>query len=99
MSVTQNRQANGTTQTTLESENAHLRDRLRELETELSLERKKRVELQVERDDYQNSLLAWSRAQISKEELHRWATEIPSEADSVPFEEIMAQLRKVASTP
>ena len=40
MSITQNRQTNGSTPTALESDNARLRDRIKELENEIALERK-----------------------------------------------------------
>jgi hypothetical protein len=86
---------NGTAPPTLELEVARLQNRIKELEQELVLEQEKNARVQADRDDYYQALLAWSRCQVTEEQLHRWAKEIPSETEQVPFHEIMAELRKV----
>ena len=93
MSIAKSR-ANGTAESATDAECARLQNQVKELEGQIATERKKNAMLQDERDDYYRALLAWSRSQITPEQLHQWSTETPAPHEQVSFEEVMAELRK-----
>jgi hypothetical protein len=75
---------------TLEDECSRLKRTVEELQCAQAQDRETIRTLRDERDRYLQALYAWSRAQVSQEELHRWAVQ---EETGETLAEVLAELK------
>lgn len=87
---------NGTTLAELQDECRRLRVVVERLQAELAENRRALATVQAERDAYLKSLYAWSRSQVSQEQLRQWATE--QDVDGVTLDQLMAELDASSSS-
>jgi hypothetical protein len=81
---------NGSTVAELKGECRRLHAQVDHMQTELAETRQALARVQAERDAYLRSLYAWSRGQVSEEQLRRWATE--QDVTGVSFEKLLEEL-------
>jgi DNA-binding protein H-NS len=95
MSANSPRLENGQTQMELLQENQRLQKLVDQLQHEQEKNRLLIEQLQEDCANFRKSLLAWSRSQITADELYKWITEEDKEEEGFTFEEVMAQLKDV----
>lgn len=83
---------NGTNIVELQAECCRLRNLVEQLQAERVKDRHLVELLQAERDAYLKAVYAWSRAQVSEEQLRCWASDENTSGDSL--EQILAELNE-----
>jgi hypothetical protein len=81
--------------TLLRAENAHLRERVRQLEEERDRQHQRTAALQAERDTYRRAAYAWALEQIKDEDLKRYAQNEPG----LPLDDFIGELEQNAKFP